>query len=250
MSALIANSGAISPVPLSVEAASSAKSPPVTKREGHVLVSHHLCPYVQRAVIVLVEKSISFERVDIDLKAKPDWFLAISPLGRTPVLKTGDRALFESQVIAEYLDEITPGSLHPRDPLEKARHRSWIEFGSETLNAIARFYNAPDGDVFEERRRALREKIVRISREIAGPWFDGEEFHMIDGVWGTIFRYLDVFDTIGDFGLMSDLPDALSWRGRIATRASVRSAGPADYADRLRRFLAARNSHISTLINS
>ncbi len=50
------------------------------------LISHKLCPYVQRAVIALTEKGVPFERIDIDLANKPDWFLKISPLGKTPVL--------------------------------------------------------------------------------------------------------------------------------------------------------------------
>ena len=50
------------------------------------LISHKLCPYVQRAVIALNEKGVAFERIDIDLANKPDWFLKISPLGKVPVL--------------------------------------------------------------------------------------------------------------------------------------------------------------------
>jgi glutathione S-transferase len=50
------------------------------------LVSHHLCPYVQRAAIVLTEKGVSFKRTLIDLDNKPDWFKAISPLGKVPLL--------------------------------------------------------------------------------------------------------------------------------------------------------------------
>jgi glutathione S-transferase len=69
------------------------------------LISHKLCPYVQRAVIALTEKRVSFERIDIDLANKPDWFLKVSPLGKTPVLVVGDHAIFESAVILEYLEE-------------------------------------------------------------------------------------------------------------------------------------------------
>ena len=63
------------------------------------LISHPLCPYVQRAVIALIKKSVPYERVDVDLANKPAWFKAISPLGKTPVLKVDDRAIFESAVI-------------------------------------------------------------------------------------------------------------------------------------------------------
>ena len=65
-----------------------------------LLVSHPLCPYVQRVAIVLVEKGLPFERRDIDLAVKPGCFLRLSPLGKTPVLQVGeDTAVFESAVI-------------------------------------------------------------------------------------------------------------------------------------------------------
>lgn len=106
------------------------------------LVSHKLCPYVQRARIVLAEKSIPHEVEFIDLGSKPDWFLRYSPLGKVPVLLVNDRPLFESAVISEYLDDISPGSMHPDDVFHKARNRSWIEFASAMLGQIATFYQA------------------------------------------------------------------------------------------------------------
>ena len=108
------------------------------------LISHKLCPYVQRAVIALAEKGVPFERIDVDLASKPDWFLKISPLGKTPVLLVGDTAIFESAVIVEYLEDTQSPALHPADPLERAEHRAWIEFGSAILNDIAGLYGAPD----------------------------------------------------------------------------------------------------------
>lgn len=212
------------------------------------LISHHLCPYVQRAVIVLTEKNIKHRRTYIDLAAKPEWFVDISPLGRVPILKTNEAVLFESQVIAEYLDEITPGSLHPTDPFDKARHRSWIEFASETLNVIGRLYSAPTKSAFEEKRNKLAHNFGRIEAEIKGRFFDGEGFQMIDGVWGTVFRYLDVFDQIKDFGLLDELEMTQNWRQTVCERSSVINATPDGYADRLEVFLKNRNSFLSTLI--
>ena len=108
------------------------------------LVSHPLCPYVQRAVISLTEKGVPFERIDVDLACKPDWFLALSPLGKTPVLRVDGHAIFESAVILEYLEETQPRPLHPADPLARAGHRAWIEVGSAVLTDIAAFYAAAD----------------------------------------------------------------------------------------------------------
>ncbi len=115
------------------------------------LISHVLCPYVQRAVISLTEKRVPFERIDVDLANKPQWFIAISPLGKTPVLKVDETAIFESAVILEYLEETQPCPLHPSDPLRRAEHRAWIEFGSAVLNDIAGFYGAVDEAVFTKR---------------------------------------------------------------------------------------------------
>jgi glutathione S-transferase len=212
------------------------------------LISHKLCPYVQRAVIALTEKGVPFERVDVDLANKPDWFLAISPLGRTPVLQVGDTAIFESAVILEYLEETQPRPLHPADPLRRAEHRGWIEFGSTVLSDIAGLYSAPDEATFKAKATQLEARFARLeARVMAAPWFDGEDFSLVDAVFGPVFRYFDVFDEIGDFGILADKPKLLRWRRSLATRPSVKSAVSADYPALLHDFLNRRNSWISQL---
>lgn len=143
------------------------------------LISHTLCPYVQRAVISLVEKGVTFERTYIDLANKPDWFLAVSPLGKTPVLLVDHVPIFESAVILEYLEETQPKPLHPDDALDRARHRAWIEFGSAVLNDIAGFYSASDEETFDKKIAALRDKFVRLESQLgARPYFTGERFSL------------------------------------------------------------------------
>jgi glutathione S-transferase len=212
------------------------------------LISHKLCPYVQRAVIALTEKGVGFERIDIDLANKPDWFLAISPLGKTPVLQVGDKAIFESAVILEYLEETQPNPLHPVDALIRAEHRAWIEYGSTVLNDIAGFYAAPDEATFEVRTSQLERRLARLeARTAASPWFDGDSFSLVDAVFGPVFRYFDVFDEIADFGILTAKPKLVRWRKALAARPSVRTAVSADYAALLRAFLDRRNSWISRL---
>ncbi|MGQ3212340.1 MAG: glutathione S-transferase family protein [Shinella sp.] len=85
--------------------------------EPYKIVGHRLCPYVQRVVIVMIEKGIDFERIDIDLDNKPAWLGDISPGLQVPVFWAGrDEWLFESGVIARYLDQVTEGGLMPSDP--------------------------------------------------------------------------------------------------------------------------------------
>ena len=153
------------------------------------LISHKLCPYVQRAVIVATEKGIPFERVDIDLANKPDWFLAMSPTGKVPVLEvTGEdgqtHILFESAVIAEFLDEISDERLLAADPLHRARERAWIEYASATLADIGRFYSAPTVVEFDDARQALLRRLASLGAEIAGPGLPEK-----NSVWST--QHLD-----------------------------------------------------------
>jgi glutathione S-transferase len=212
------------------------------------LISHKLCPYVQRAVIALTEKGVPFERIDVDLANKPDWFLGISPLGKTPVLQVGDKAIFESAVILEYLEETQPKPLHPADPLERAEHRAWIEFGSAVLNDIAGFYAAPSDVAFGAKLTQLEQRFARLeARVAASPWFDGENFSLVDAVFGPVFRYFDVFDEIGDFGILAGKPKLARWRKALAERPSVRSAVRPDYPALLRDFIERRQSWLSKL---
>jgi glutathione S-transferase len=212
------------------------------------LISHRLCPYVQRAVIALCEKGVAFERIDIDLANKPDWFLKISPLGKTPVLVVGDHAIFESAAILEYLEETEAKPLHPADPLARAEHRAWIEFGSVVLNDVAGLYAAQDEVTFKAKVVQLEQRFARLEARIAAtPWFDGEHFSLVDAVFGPVFRYFDVFDKIADFGVLAGKPKLARWRQSLTGRPSVKSAVSMDYPVLLRDFIERRKSWLSGL---
>ena len=211
-----------------------------------VLVSHALCPYVQRAAIVLAEKGVAFERRDIDLAHKPAWFLKLSPLGKTPLLLVENEVIFESAVICEYLDDTVLPRLHPTNALQRAQHRAWMEFGSALLNQIAAFYNAPDEPSLLARAAYLRSRLVQLDEVLGeGPYFAGEAFSLVDAVFGPVFRYFETFEAIGDFGFWDGLPKLQGWRDALAARPSVRRAVRPDYAELLRDFLRSRGSALS-----
>jgi glutathione S-transferase len=197
------------------------------------LVSHALCPFVQRAIIVALEKRVPHERVYVDLQQKPDWFVAISPTGKVPLLKVGETVLFESVVICEYLDETTPGRLHPEDPLERARHRAWIEYGSALFGDVFMMTIAPDETGFLARRDDLARKFDVLERTLgAGPWFSGDAFRMVDALYAPVFRYFDAIERYVDLGLFQGQPRLAAWRVALAQRPSVANAAPPDYVER------------------
>ncbi|MGY3589713.1 glutathione S-transferase [Bradyrhizobium sp. USDA 4341] len=218
------------------------------------LISHKLCPYVQRAVIALHEKGVPFERIDIDLANKPDWFLKISPLGKVPVLVvTGDDgrevALFESNVICEYIEETQGGAkLHPENALTRAEHRAWMEFGSAILGDLWGLETATDAATFESKRQAVAAKFARVEAALgAGPFFAGDRFSLVDAVFAPVFRYFDLFDQLTDLAVFTHTPKVRAWRSALAQRPSVRSAVSPEYPALLHAFLVGHRAHMLKL---
>lgn len=219
------------------------------KHRELLLISHYLCPYVQRSLITLFEKEVEHQRQYIDLANKPQWFTELSPLGKVPLLQVdGEATVFESAVICEFLDEVTPGSLHPSEPLEKAWHRAWIEFGSQLLNDLVRLYSADAESSFNDSVSEIRSKLQRLEPEVKGPWFGGERFSLTDAAYGPIFRYFETLDAYMPADLFESLPMVQGWRAALASRPSVQAAVSEDYPAQLKAFFLGRKSFLASLI--
>ncbi|EPT7062008.1 glutathione S-transferase family protein [Cronobacter turicensis] len=202
------------------------------------LISHPLCPFVQRSAIVLLEKNVPFERVNVDLSAKPDWFLALSPTGKVPLLKVRradgeDAIIFESMVICEYLNETLDGdSMYADDALERARQRAWIEFSTSMLGNAWQFLNATDRAIADSKRAVFREQLERIESELSsGPYFSGTRFSMVDAVYAPVFRYFSIIDASVSEAIFEGLPQVSAWKAALAKRESVKAAVSSDYAE-------------------
>lgn len=210
------------------------------------LISNELCPYVQRARVVLIEKDIPHRLNFVDLAHKPQWFLDLSPLGRVPVLLVDGRPLFESAVIAEFLDEISPGSLLPGDPFERARARAWVEFASDLLSQATQFFLAQDDEHLQAAQARIEDRWTQLERALGvGPYFLGEDFSLVDAAFGPVFRYFGVIDTALELGLFRNHAALRRWQARLAERPSVKQSAPADYGERLLRFLGARDTPLA-----
>ncbi|WP_281561480.1 glutathione S-transferase family protein [Thalassomonas sp. RHCl1] len=213
------------------------------------LISHILCPYVQRAVITLKELDVSYKRIDIDLTNKPEWFLALSPLGKVPLLVVDDETvIFESEVICEYLNEANQGKLLAEDALEKAEQRAWIEFASTTLSIIAQLYNAPDKAVFSQ----LQEKLEHLGQTlednlVQAEYFSSNEFSLVDAAFAPAFRYLPLFESLSKEQFFQHLPKLALWAQYLLSRPSVIEAVSEHYQQQLMEFLAKRESYLGQL---
>ncbi len=202
------------------------------------LISFTLCPYVQRAMIVLNEKNVPFDIEYIDLSEPPAWFYDISPLEKVPVLLVDDEPLFESMVICEYLDEITEGSLYPDDAFKRAKNRAWIEFGNDILNTTYEFYTTEDKKRFNHLKNTLIDRFEVLEEEFSdGPFFNGEKFSMIDAVYAPVFRYHHRIAGYKDYNLFEDAENIKAWGDRLMQRSSIIKSVPGSYDQHMTAYL-------------
>jgi glutathione S-transferase len=219
------------------------------------LVSHPLCPYAQRASIAASRLGLPVKRVNIDLDAKPAWFLAISPTGKVPILRIelaqGERhVLFESAPIAEYLNDLGGGALLETDDIVRAQQRAWIEFASGTLSEIAGLYSATTKRSFLAKAVAIRARLAQVDRVVQGPWFGGSRFSLVDAAFAPLFRYVDFFEAQLGLQLDEGLKNLKAWRSRLSVDATVRAAVSENYWSRLHAFLLSRSSFVSAQLRA
>ncbi|WP_321323155.1 glutathione S-transferase family protein [Thiomicrorhabdus sp.] len=189
------------------------------------LISFKLCPFVQRAVIVLKQKNIDFDITYIDLNNPPEWFKEVSPLGQVPVLKVGDEVLFESSVIQEYVDEITPPSLQPNDPLIKAKNRAWISFGGDILMAMHSMVTHKDEAISNEKRSVVLQKLQQLEAvHSGGSYFNGEEFNMIDAAYAPMFMRIDFIKNLTGVDVLAETPKLANWSKKLLAMESVKES--------------------------
>jgi glutathione S-transferase len=143
----------------------------------YLLVSFKTCPWVQRAAIVLREKKIDFEFRHIEPDNRPDWFLAISPHKKVPVLRLDDKvSLFESNAIAEFLDETVAPRLAPEDPIARAVNRAWTDYVPSFAEAVTATAYADTEADFEKAAARIPLPFERLETALekqgAGPFFN------------------------------------------------------------------------------
>jgi glutathione S-transferase len=221
------------------------------------LVSFDICPYVERSRIVLLEKGAPHEVEFIDLANKPPWFLAISPMGRVPVLLVDDRPIFESAIINELLDELYPRPrLLPAEPIPRAEARAWIVFANDvvmpaSLDAMVALSGGFAGDALARRLGTLRDALAKLEREVArsgGPYFLGEAFTLVDAAYAPFLRRWRMGETWGgpEARLLSAFPSVSAWADALLARPSVKQAAPEELGPRMRRAYEARAAKLRT----
>ena len=189
------------------------------------VISAKTCPYVQRVTILLREKEVEYRHITIDLKDKPDWFAALSPFGKVPLLKLeSGQALFESQVINEFIEEAHGPGFHPADPVRRAGNRAWIELISSIIMSYGGYYYAEDEDTMNNRLGLVHARLSRLEGALGdGPYFNGDAFSLVDAAAAPMFARITLLDGYHKLGVLDPFPKVAAWAQALAARPSVQA---------------------------
>ena len=213
------------------------------------LVTSRFSPYGYKVEMALIEKAIPYEKQEIDLSNKPDWFKKDAPISKVPLLYVGDKVLFESTVICEYLEEAFPEKpLHSKDPIVKANHRAWIEFSNGILAGTFGMMFAQNQEEFDIKKAETVSKIAFFEKALQfNPYFDGNNFLLIDVCMAAIFKPLIHIDNKFTLEIFDLYKKTAAYAESLVTRGSLRQALPDDYEDLFKSFLERKKSHLLTM---
>jgi glutathione S-transferase len=210
------------------------------------LISFKTCPWVQRAAIVLREKKVDFEFVHIEPGNRPDWFSAISPHNKVPVLQIDETvALFESNAISEYLDETIAPRLHPEDPIARAINRAWTDFIPSFSMATGTLVGAKTEEDHKKARDGLATIFGRLEDALTrqssgGPFFNGERYALVDAGYAPFLQRHLIVERLSGDRISEAYPRLNAWAKALAERDSTHSFPPEEFEDMYRNGLRMR----------
>ena len=222
---------------------------------NYLLVSFKTCPWVQRAAIVLREKKVPFEFRHIDPDNRPDWFLAISPHKKVPVLRLDDRvSLFESNAIAEYLDETIAPRLHPADPVARAVNRAWTDYVPTFAAAITGTAYADSEAEFDKAATQMPVPLGRLEKALeaqgSGPFFNGAAYSLVDAAYAPFLQRYYFLDRVKPLGHVEAFPRLKAWAAALLARPSTHSFPPAEFEALYREGLKRRKKWVSQFVDA
>ena len=201
-------------------------------------------------------KDVEFEVTFINLREKPDWFLEISPHEKVPVLKVGDEILFESNAIAEYLDETVPPRLHPEDPLARAKNRAWTDFVPSFAKALIGVYYTKSREeveaAYEDAVEALEmlEGALEASRGDKGPYFNGQKLSLVDAAYAPFLQRFTIMDRFLKTGLIERFPKVAAWRDALLANEIVTGATAPNFLEEFYGNVRRQGYYVATLIDA
>lgn len=196
----------------------------VAKRSSMIFYSDGRSQYSHRVRIVLAEKGVTVETVNVDPAHTPEDLASLNPYNSLPTLVDRDLVLYEANIMMEYLDERFPHPpLFPVYPVARAQSRLWMYRIQRDWCATIDDLSANKGTAAQQdkMRRELRESLVSIAPIFAEkPYFMSDEFSVVDCCVTAILWRLPSLGI--DLGNHKSVQPLLEYRARLFARDSVR----------------------------
>jgi glutathione S-transferase len=219
----------------------------------YLLVSFKACPWVQRVAIVLREKKVDFEFRHIEADNRPDWFRAISPHNKVPVLRVDDSvSLFESNAISEYLDDTVTPRLHPEDPVARAVNRAWIDYLPSFVDQTSAHAYVESEAEFDKAAAGTAVPFERLEKALekhgSAPFFNGAPYSLVDAAYAPFLQRHLFLERIRRVGQIDKFPRLKAWAEALAARPSTHSFPPAEFEAMYREMVKGRGKWISQFV--
>ena len=212
------------------------------------IISFKICPFVQRVTALLEAKHIPYSVEFIQLSDKPQWFLDISPNGQVPVLITEvGEALFESDAIVEYLDEIAPPLEAGISPEQRARDRAWSYQASKNYLVQCSAQRSVDAQTLAERAAKLGEAFARAERALAeGPFFKGKTLSNVDIAWLPLLHRASIIERHACYDFLARYPKVKAWQAAVLATGLAGKSVAADFEVAFTDFYLSDKTYLGT----
>ncbi|MDV7141590.1 glutathione S-transferase family protein [Tropicimonas sp. TH_r6] len=195
------------------------------------IVSFKICPFVQRVTAMLEAKNVPYDVEYIQLSAKPDWFLDLSPTAQVPLLVTETGvALFESDAIVEYIDEITAPLQNDLTPEQRAIQRAWSYQASKHYLVQCATLQSADQCAFQDRMSKLGKAFERAEARLGdGPYFSGTELGNVDIAWLPLLHRAALVEQHSGHDMLTAYPRVKAWQAALMATGLAERSVPQDF---------------------
>ncbi|EBA15264.1 glutathione S-transferase [Roseobacter sp. SK209-2-6] len=216
------------------------------------IVSFKICPFVQRVTAMLEAKKVPYDIEYISLSDKPEWFLELSPTGQVPMLITEDgEALFESDAIVEYLDEVTAPLVPGLTPEQRALDRAWSYQASKHYLVQCSAIQSVDRETLEERITKLRKAFAKAEAQLGdGPYFNGADLGNPDLAWLPLLHRAELVEAYSGYDLLAGFPKVKAWQKTLSATGLYSASVPEDFPERFSDFYLSERSFLGRGANS
>ena len=202
------------------------------------VISFKICPFVQRVTALLEAKKIPYEIEFIELSNMPQWFLDISPNAQVPLLVTKSRiALFESDAIAEYLDEVQSPIEHGVTAEQRAIDRAWSYQASKHYLVQCGAMSSADESTLAERAEKMSKAFAKVEKQLGdGPYFKGSAFSNVDVAWLPLLHRAAIIKQLTGYDFVADYPKVKGWQSSVMKTGLAERSVSDDFEDVFARF--------------